>query len=103
MCRSHDPGDHVGGRREHQHSANDLDNLVEPQPESGYDTKIAAAAPERPEQIGVSVLVHAENLAIGGPHFRGKHIVDGEAVLADEKSHAAADRDPAKADARGVA
>jgi hypothetical protein len=49
------------------------------------------------------VLVDIENLAVGGHHLSGEHVVDGEAVLADDEAHAAAERDPTEADARGVA
>ncbi len=103
ICRGNQPGDHVCAPREDQHSSDDLVDLVQPQTESGHDTEVAAAAPEGPEEIGVRVLVHIEMLAVGGHHFSREHVVDGEAVLADEEADAAAERDPTEADARGVA
>ena len=90
ICRADQAGDHVGARREHQHSAYDMVDLVQPQTESGHDAEVAAAAPEGPEEIGMRVLVHVEMLAVGGHHFSREHVVDGEAVLADEEADAAA-------------
>src|SRR4029450_7557983 len=92
----------LAGRKD-QHTADDLVDLVQPQTESGHDTEVAAAAPEGPEEIEVNVLVHVEKLAVGGHHLSREHVVDGEAVLADEEAHAAAERDPTEADGRSVA
>ena len=67
--RGDQPGDHVGARGEQQHPADDVVDLVEPEPQPGRDTEVAAAAPERPEEIGVRLLVHLEQLAVGGHHL----------------------------------
>ena len=90
VCRGDQPRDHVGARREQQHPADDLVDLVEPEPESGRDTEVAAAAPERPEEMGVSLLVHLEKLAVGGHHLSREQVIDREPVLADEEAYAAA-------------
>ena len=50
------------------------------------DTEVAAAAPQRPEEIRVSLLVHVEKLAVGGHHLSREHVVDGEPVPAHEKA-----------------
>ena len=57
------PGDHLGARREHRHPAGGLAGLVEPEPQPGRDAEVAAAAPKRPEEPGMGVLVRLEQLA----------------------------------------
>ena len=84
------PDDHLGARREHQHPADDLVDLVEPEPQPGRDAEVAAAAPKRPEQLGMGVLVYLEQLAVGGDHFGAEDVVDREPVLADQEADAAA-------------
>jgi hypothetical protein len=103
ICRGNEPRHHLLARGEHQHAADDLIDRVQPQAESGDDTEVAAAAAERPEEIGIRVLVHREMLPVGGHHFSREHVIDGQAVLADEKAEAAAEREPTEADARSVA
>jgi len=88
------PGDHLGARREHRHPAGGLAGLVEPEPQPGRDAEVAAAAPKRPEEPGMGVLVRLEQPAAGGDHFGAEDVVDREPVLADQEAGAAAEGDP---------
>ena len=54
---------------------------VEREPERGDDAEVAAAASQRPEQIGVFVGGRPDDAALGGDHLGGKQVVDGEPVL----------------------
>jgi hypothetical protein len=49
------------------------------------------------------LVVHLQQLAVGGDHLGGQQVVDGETVLADEAADAAAQGEPADADRAGVA
>ena len=55
--------DRVGRRGQDQHAADDRADLVEPELEPGRDAEVAAAAADRPEQVGVRLGVHAQELA----------------------------------------
>lgn len=76
---------------------------MEPQSEPRHDAEVASAAAQRPEQIGVVLLVHLEKLAVGGHDLGADEVVDRQTVLADEEPDAAGQRDPAEADAPSVA
>ena len=95
--------DRLRGRRQDQHSADDSVQPVELELEPGRDAVVAAAAADRPEQVGMRLGVHAKELAVGGYHVRGEQAVDREPVLADEISDASAEREPADPDRTGVA
>ena len=49
-------------RRQDEHAADDPVQLVEPELEAGHDAEVAAAAADRPEQVGVRLGVHAQKL-----------------------------------------
>ncbi len=70
---------------------------VEREPERGDDAEVAAAASERPEQIGVFVGGRPDDAALGGHHFGGQQVVDGEPVFAHEEADAAAEGEPGDA------
>ena len=67
------------------------------------DAEIAAAAAQRPEQLGMVARVGDDDIALGGHHFGGEQRVDGEAVLAHHVADAAAQRQAADADGGGIA
>ena len=77
--------------------------LVQPVPEPGRDAEVAAAAPDRPEQIRVCLGIDVQQLAVGRDELGGEQVVDREAVLADEEPDAASEREPADPDRGGVA
>ena len=45
---------------------------MEPEPEPRHHPEVAAAPTDRPEKIGVLVLIDAQDLSIGGNDFRGE-------------------------------
>jgi hypothetical protein len=76
---------------------------VEPEPEAGRHAEVPAAAPDRPEEVGVRVGVHPEDLTVGGDQLGSQQRVDRQAVLPDQEADAATERDPPDADGPGVA
>ena len=90
----HEPLDRVDRGGEQQHPADHGVERMEREPEPGRDAEVAAAAADRPEQVGLVLGVHAVELAVGGHDLGGQQAVDREAVLADEVPDAAAERDP---------
>ena len=70
---------------------------MQSEPERGDDAEVAAAAAQRPEQIGVLVGGRPDDAALGGDHVGGKQVVDGEPVLAHEEADAAAEGEPGDA------
>ena len=76
--------------------------VVEPVPEAGCDPEVAAASPDRPEQVGFGLGVGADQRPIGGDDLGGEQRVDRQAVLADQEPDAAGRREPADADVGGV-
>ena len=96
-------GDRVGRRRQEQHSAVGVAELVEVVLEAGHDADIAAAAADRPEEVGLRARVDAAELAVGRDDVRGDDRVDREAVLPGQVADPAAGRDPADPDGAGVA
>ena len=69
----------------------------------GHDAEVAAAAAQRPEQLGMLVRGGADRLAGRGHELDGEHVVAGEAVLALEPAGAAAEREARDAGARHAA
>ena len=103
VCRGDQPSDHLGACRQQEHAAEDSVDLVEPETQPGRDPEVAAAAPKRPEEIGVTLLVHHEELAVRGDDLSAEEVVDREPVLAHEEADAAAQGDSADADGGRVA
>jgi hypothetical protein len=95
---SDERGDHVRRGREHEHPARDPADLVEPELEPRRDAEVAAAAPDRPEQLRMRLGIGPEQPAVRGHHVGGQQVVDRQPVLADEVPDAAAEREPADAD-----
>ena len=61
--------------------------------EAGDDAEVAAAAAQRPEQLGVGVGVDLDDLAAGQDELEGDEVVAGQAVLAGEPADPAAERE----------
>ena len=76
---------------------------VEPEGQRGDDAEAAAAAAQRPEQVGVLVGRRVHELAVGGDHLGGDHAVGGEAVGARQPGGAAAQRVAGDADGAAAA
>ena len=91
---------HVGGilgRPEDRSGHHGRADGVQREPERGDDAEVAAAAAQRPEQVGVFVGGRPDDAALGGDHLGGQQVVDGEPVLAHEKADAATEREPGDA------
>src|SRR5579859_6477496 len=67
-------------------------DLVETELEGGHDAEVAAAAPDRPVEVGVGVGARGHFGAVGEYHLCLEQVVDGEAALAGEVAEAAAER-----------
>ena len=91
--------DLVGARRRRRApAAADLGpERVQRQLERGDDAEAAAAAAQRPEQLGVLVLGGAHDPAVPGDELGGDEVVAGQPVLALEPARAAAEREPGDA------
>ena len=66
--------------------------IVGPEGEAGDDAEVAAATPQRPEQVGMRVRGDLDYLAAGQDELQGDEVVAGQAVLAGEPADAAAQR-----------
>ena len=71
--------------------------------ELGDDAEVAAAAADRPEEVGVLVGAGGDDLARGRDDLGRHQVVDRQPVLAHHEADAAAGRQPAEADRVGVA
>ena len=58
---------------------------------AGDHAEVAAAAPQRPEQVGVLVLGRPQQFAVGRHDIDGEEVVDREAVLAHQPADATAE------------
>ena len=67
---------------------------MEAELERGDHAEVAAAASQRPEQVGVLILGRAQQLALGGHDVDGEEVVDREAVLAHQPANATAEGEP---------
>ena len=64
------------------------------------DPEVAAAATERPEQVGVLVLARAQDPAVGRHDVGREEVVEGKAVARHDPAEAAAERQPRDAGRR---
>ena len=99
----HEPGERLGRRRQREHPAGDHVHRVQPVVEARDDAEVAAAAPDRPEEVRMTVGVDLEDAAVGGHDLGGEQMVDRQTVLAHEVAGAAAEREPADPDGGCVA
>ena len=65
--------------------------LVQLELEAGHHAEVAAAAADRPEEIGVLGGAGAAQAAVGGDDVGGEQVVDGHAELAADPAEAAAE------------
>jgi hypothetical protein len=96
-------GDHLGRRGQQEQAADDRVDRMKPVLQARDDAEVAAAAPQRPEQLGLGPCVHAAQPPVGGDDLRRQHAVDRQPVLADEEADAARERDAADPDRARVA
>ena len=68
-------------------------DLVQPELERGDDAEVAAAAADRPEEVGMLVGAGAHLLAVGEHHVGGEQVVDREAGRTRQVAQAAPERD----------
>ena len=67
---------------------------MEPVLERRGDAEVAAAAAERPEQVGVALVGHRQDLAVRRHELASQQVVDGEPVLAHQPTEPTAEREP---------
>ena len=99
----HEAAQDLAGRRHEQRAAEDLADRVELELEPRDDTEVAAAAADRPEQVGMRVRAGGDLPAVGRDDLDRLEGVDGQAVLADQPADPAAEGQPGDADRPGVA
>ena len=89
--------EHLGAGldRPERRPADDRAHLVQPEEERGDDAEVAAAAPDRPVQIGVLVGARAHALAACQHELRLEQVVDREPALAGQVADAAAEGEAA--------
>ena len=76
---------------------------VQPELEPGRHAEVAAPAADRPEEVRMRLGIRAHQPAVRGHDLGSQQVVDRQAVLADEISDPAAQREPANADRAGIA
>jgi len=103
----HHPAGRLAGQagRVDQRAAHDRAGLlVQPQVEPGDDGELAVpAAPGRPQEVGVGVLVAVQALARGGDHVHRDDGEAGRAVVPGVPAVTAAEQEAGQADVRPVA
>ena len=80
---------------EQQAGLHDRADLVQAELEFSDHAEVAAAAADRPEQVGVLVRGGPADLPAGGDHLGGDEVVDAQPGLAGQPPHAPAEREPA--------
>ena len=93
--------EHLAGRvdRMRDEPAGDHLERVQAVEERRCDAEVAAAAAERPHQVGLAVVVDVQGLAIGGHELDADQVVAAEAVLRHQPAEPASER--VAGDARG--
>ncbi len=86
--------------REPEDARVDLGDRQEVELDRGDDAEGAAAAAERPEEVGLVLRVGADEVAVRGDELDRGHLVGADAVLAGEPREAAAERVADDADIR---
>ena len=81
--------------------AGDHRDRLQPVRERRHDPEVAAAALQRPEEVGVGRLGHVDDVAVGGHELGGQQVVGREPVLGHQPAEPAAQRetgDPGRGD-----
>ena len=99
----HEAAQDLLGRRHEQRTAEDLADRVELELEAGHDAEVAAAATDRPEEVGVRILAGGDLAAVGRHDLDRLEGIDGQAVLAHQPADPATERQAGDADRTGVA
>ena len=86
--------------RPERRAADDLRDRVRLERELGHDAEVAAAAAQRPEEVGVLVGARGHRLPVREDDLGAEQVVDREAVRAREVSHPSAERQAADAGRR---
>ena len=71
-------------------STDDRADFVELKLERGHDTEVAAATAQRPQQVGLVLLIDIQLAPLGRDEVRGKKVVAGQAAGATEEADSAA-------------
>ena len=71
-------------------------HIMELELKTGRDAKVAATAADRPEKIGMILVIHMQELTIGCHNFGSQQVINCQSMLADEITDTAAQRDAAK-------
>jgi len=79
-------------QRPEEHPCVHLANGIESELERGYDREAAAAAAERPEEIGFVLAIDMQQAAVGGHDVCGEDAVAGEAVGSPQPAETPAKR-----------
>ena len=95
-------GQHLGAQldRPEGRAADDRRDLVQPEEEGGDDAEVAAAAPDRPVEVGVLVRGGTDRLAACEHDVGLEQVVDREAALAGQMPEAATQRETTDAGGR---
>jgi hypothetical protein len=67
---------------------------VQPVGEGGHHPKVAAPAAQRPQQLGLLLLVDGEHSPVGGHQLGGEQVVAGQAEATRQPALAAAEGEP---------
>ena len=73
---------------------------MQPEEERGDDAEVAAAAANRPEEVGVLVCAGRHEAAVGQHHVGFEQVVDRQTALAGQVAEAAAEGEAADAGGR---
>src|SRR3954469_11457665 len=95
--------DGVSARGLNEQAAGERGHLGEAEFETGRDPEVAAAATDRPEQVGLVVGIDRHDGAVGEDELSREQRIDRQAELPDEGAAATAAGDPAEPDGAGVA
>src|SRR5690606_38633289 len=100
---SYEVADGPRRRRKHEHASDNRVEAVQPELQARHHAEVPAAAANRPEQVWVRFVVDVPDAPVSRHDLGGEHVVNGEAVLANEVPDTAAEGEPADADRSGVA
>ena len=103
LRRRDEAGDRFGRRGQADHAAGELRQVVQPVLEAHRHAEIAAAAADRPEQVGLVRRVDGEQAPVGRDDFRRQQRIDGQPVAPRQVADPAAQRDAADAHGARIA
>ena len=101
-CMGHDSSDDFLGRRKNEQSPQYPIDLVKRVMETGGNTEVSAATPDRPEQVGFVPTIDPQKPAVGGDHIGGEEAVDRQPELANQVPDTTPQCQPADPNRAGV-